>query len=150
MNFLSLLILDKMIFVGNLSEPSLDYLIDEDVGIDLNSTLKYWINAFNFEKTHYRLNIFLNIIVQYIDKERNITLNTIEDSFNNKHFNYVFLIIIYIIFFLIMFFFYWIPMVRSLDMEIYKTKKMLSIIPLQILTSHQNIREPLNISKKTE
>jgi hypothetical protein len=39
-------------------------------------------------------------------------------------------------------------MIRRMNIEIYKTKNMLSILPLQILASQPNIRELLNIARK--
>ena len=41
-------------------------------------------------------------------------------------------------------------MIRRMNIEIYKTKNMLSIIPLQILASQPNIRILLNISKNND
>ena len=103
--------------------------------------------VFNLEETHSRLNIiFLNIILQYIDKERNITMYAVENFVTNEHIKYVILMIIYIFIYLLTLFFYWFPMIRRMNNEIYKTKNMLSIIPVQILASHPNIKELLNIS----
>ena len=145
------LLLDKQVLVGNLSEY-IDVSDDDTTyGLDLNDSLMFRMKVFNMEQTHFRVNIiFVNIILQYINQERNITFQAIEKSVKNEHIKYVLVLIIYIIIFLIIFLFYWIPLIKTLNLEIYKTKKMLSIIPLQILASHPNIKELLNISTKSD
>jgi hypothetical protein len=146
------LLLDKQVLVGNLSEV-ID-LFDYDnmiYDLDLNDSLIFRMKVFNMEQTHFRVNIiFVNIILQYINQERNITFQAIEKSVTNEHIKYVLVLIIYIIIFLTIFLFYWLPLIKTLNLEIYKTKKMLSIIPLQILASHPNIKELLNITIKSD
>ena len=145
------LLLDKQVLVGNLSE-FID-IFDDDMtyGLDLNDTLMFRMKVFNMEQTHTRLNIiFINIILQYIIQERNNTFKAIEKSVTNEHIRYVLVLIVYIIVLLIIFLFYWLPLIKTLNLEIYKTKKMLTIIPLQILASHPNIKELLNISVKSD
>ena len=41
-------------------------------------------------------------------------------------------------------------MIQTRNIEIYKTKNMLSIIPVKILASQPNIRELLDISTKID
>jgi len=144
------LLLDKKVLVGNLSK--IDVLDDDTTyGLNNNDTLIFRMKVFNMEQTHARLNIiFINIILQNMNNERNITFKAIEKSVTNEHIKYILLIIAYIIIFLMIFFFYWLPLIKTLNLEIYKTKKMLTIIPLQILASHPNIRELLNISTKSD
>ena len=145
------LLLDKQVLVGNLSEVINLYDDEITYGLDLNDTLMFRMKVFNMEQTHTRLNIiFVNIILQYIIQEKNITFIAIEKSVTNVHIKYVLVLIIYIIVFLIIFLFYWIPLIKTLNIEIYKTKKMLSIIPLQILASHPNIKVLLNIPTKSD
>jgi hypothetical protein len=103
------------------------------------------MNVFN--EIHSRLNIiFINIIFQFIIQEKNTTIQIIEESTINGHLIYLICIGIYVFIFVIIFLFYWIPMIKSMNSEIYKTKKMLAIIPTQILASQPNIKELLNIS----
>ena len=145
-NYMKLL-LDNKILIGSLSDIIDINADDTTYGLDTNKTLKFRMIVFNLEETHSRLNIiFLNIILQYIDKERNITMYAVENFVTNEHIKYVILMIIYIFIYLLTLFFYWFPMIRRMNNEIYKTKNMLSIIPVQILASHPNIKELLNIS----
>ena len=145
------LLLDKQVLVGNLSEVIDLFEDDTTYGLNLNDSLIFRMKVFNMEQTHSRLNIiFINIILPYINQERNITFKAIEKSVTNQHIRYVIVLIVYIVCFLIIFMFYWFPDIQKLNLEIYKTKKMLSIIPLQILASHPNIRELLNISTKSD
>ena len=147
-NYMNLL-LDKKIIVGDLSKVIDITSNDSNYNLDNNDSLIFRMKVFNMEQTHFRLNIiFQNIILQYIDEERNITSNLIEKSIYNSYKVYIFPLIIYVVIFLLIFFLYWIPMINSLNIEIYKTKNMLSIIPVQILASQPNIKELLNISTK--
>jgi hypothetical protein len=149
-NYMKVL-LDHNILIGNLSdETNIDYN-DTTYDLELNETLKFRMVVFNLEQTHSRLNIiFYNVVLQYINKSRNSTINTIKNSVANGHVKYIIMIILYMIVFLIIFIYYWIPMIRRMNIEIYKTKNMLSIIPLQILASQPNIRILLNISKNND
>jgi hypothetical protein len=146
-NYMKLL-LDNNILVGKLTEKIDVNSNDTTYELDNNKTLRFRMIVFNLEQTHSRLNIiFLNIVLQYINQQRIVTINTIVDFVNNGHLMYLLPMIIYIIIFLIIFIFYWIPMIRRMNIEIYKTKNMLSILPLQILASQPNIRILLNIKR---
>ena len=62
-----------------------------------------------------------------------------------------FLILVNIIFLVIMsflFFFYFIPVINYINNTIYKTKNMLSIIPLSILSTQNGVKALLNLSDK--
>jgi hypothetical protein len=145
------LLLDKQVLVGNLSEVIDLFDDDETYGLDVNDTLIFRMKVFNMKQTHVRLNlIFINIILPYMNQERDITFLAIEKSVTNEHLKYIIVLIVYLVGFLIIFIFYWFPDIQKLNIEIYKTKKMLSIIPIQILASHPNIRELLNISIKSD
>ena len=137
------------VIVGNLTLH--DNITDAKI---LNEQFK--LNPFSFYRLylfntflHSRLNIrFMNIIMQYIIKERDVSINSIQNNVEGGYIIYVILIIIFGAIICIIFFFYWIPLIRKLNMEIYKTKNMLTIIPVQILASLPNIRDLLNISNK--
>ncbi len=112
-------LLDNQILVGNLSEEIDINFNDTTFGLDKNETLQFRMTAFNLEQTHSRLNIiFLNVLLQYINQARNVTINTIDDSVNNGHLKYIIIMSIYILLFLIIFFYYWIPMIRRMNTEI--------------------------------
>ena len=147
-NYMNLL-LDKKIVVGNLSKVIDASSNDSNYNLNNNDSLMFRMKVFNMDQTHFRLNIFfINIILQYIDEERNMTSSLIEKSINNSYKVYMIVLIIYVVIFLLIFFLYWLPMINSLNIEIYKTKNMLSIIPVQILACQPNIKELLDISTK--
>ena len=144
-NYMKLLLNNKTL-VGNLSNIINNNSNDTTYGLDKNQNLRFRMIVFNLENTHSRLNIlFLNVILQYINRERNLTMNEIDTYMTNGHMKYIIFLIIYIFIFLLLFFFYWIPKIRNMNDEIYKTKNMLSIIPPKILASQPNIRQLLNI-----
>ena len=149
-NYMNLL-LEKKILIGNLSENI--KLENNKTFLNLleNNNLTFRMKVFNLNQTHYRLNIiFQNIILQNINQERIMITDSIKDSVINGHLIYIIFIIAYIALFVLVFLFYWIPMIKKVNNEIYKTKKLLSIIPVQILASQPNIKELLNISTNND
>ena len=144
-------LINNKILVGNLSDLNEQkFWNDNYFGLNDNKTLIFRMEIFNDEEMHNKLNsMFLHIIFQYINKERDITINTISNSINNRHINCIILIAFhfFIIFMLILF--YWIPKIKLMNNEIYQTKNMLSIIPIQILASLPNIKKLLNIAIKS-
>ena len=141
-------LLDDQILVGNLSNLIDINSNDTTYGLDKNKTLKFRMKVFNLEQTHSRLNIiFFNVVMQYINQEKEKTIKSVIEDIYNKHLIYIIPMIVYIFIFLLLFIFYWIPMIRRMNNEIYKTKNMLSILPLQILAAQPNIRVLLNITR---
>jgi hypothetical protein len=143
-------LLNKGILIGNLSELN-NYNSWNDDNLDLknNKTLIFRMNLFNMEDIHHKLNIiFINIIYQHINKDRNLTLNSISKMINNGHIIYIILVVCHCSFVIISILFYLIPEINKLNIEIYKTKNILSIIPVQILASLPNIKTLLKISLK--
>lgn len=136
--------------VGNLTDPEHDdpLKINEIISSRPEGFTVYRLEVFNRE-IHYRINIkFINILMQDIINERNITMDLIKEDREGGYAIYIIFIAIYAAILVFIFWIYWIPMIRTLNIEIYKTKNMLSIIPVQILASLPNIRELLDISYK--
>jgi hypothetical protein len=102
-----------------------------------NDTM-FRLNLFNNETIHNSLNtIFINIIFPYINGNRKIILETF--SLEGYNFLFIILTIFYLIIVSIIYIVYWFPIIISLNNSIYKTKKMLTIIPIKILASQNNI-----------
>ena len=143
-------LMNKGILVGNLSDLNNYYLWNDDnLNLKNNQTLIFRMNLFNKEDIHHNLNIiFINIIYQYINKERNLTLNSISTRMDNGHIIYIILIVCHCSFAIVSILFYLIPEINKLNIEIYKTKNILSIIPVQILASLPNLKTLLKISIK--
>ena len=149
------LLLNKKLIVGNLSNK--DELIkyydtlDEFYGLNNNKSLIFRMNLFNMNKIHSRINnIFFNIILGYINNERNNTIDLIEKNIINGHAIYIILILSNIIVIMFLVIFFWIPKIKNMNVEIYKAKNILTIIPIQILASLPNIKILLNINNKSE
>jgi len=148
-NYLKVLLNKKMI-VGNFSNITEIKLI-EDKYLDLinNKTVIFRMDLFNMNKTHFKLNlIFINIIQQYIYEERKLTFGSIISSISNGHSIYIILIISHIFIIMLSVIFFWVPKIKNMNIEIYKAKNILSIIPIQILASLPDIKILLNLSSK--
>ena len=82
----------------------------------------------------------------YIDEERRITVTAINGAIENKEMTYIIFFACFLLVITLLFFIYWIPMIKNMNVSIYRTKKILSIIPIHILASQSNINKLLNIS----
>ena len=141
--------LDSNSLIGSLSDRDNEDInkINEEIEKNLGKKT-YRLEMFN-SVLHNYINVkFVNIVMQYILQEKDISINLIQKSAVGGHFFYIILLVIYGSLFLLIFWFIWIPTIRRLNIEIYKTKNMLAIIPVHILASLPNIRELLNISNK--
>ena len=135
--------------VGNLTDYNhTKYMNDEKIpkanGNSGNTNI-FRLDLFNNYTIHARLNvIFYNIILPYIKKGKNTTFfNLSLDSVINylTKLNISFLGIVTLVFFC-----YFIPMINFINNIIYKTKTLLSIIPLNILATQNGVSSLLNLS----
>ena len=128
----------------DISSESYHYL-DEENGPN-NYTI-FRLDLFNSEILHKKLNeIFFCILLPYIEKNSKIVYEDLNIKGSDKTIK-VLIISFYIVMILI-FSLYFIPIISFINMNIYKTKNMLSIIPLDILSSQSGVSELLNISKE--
>jgi hypothetical protein len=143
-------LIENNTLVGNLSNiTDLQYWNESYLGLDINNSLIFRYNIFSDLHVNIKLNkIYINIIYQYIDRERELILNSVEKKINQGQLIYVILIGCHCCFIFMSILFFWIPKIRFMNTEIFQTKNMLSIIPVQILASLPNIRKLLNISAK--
>ena len=128
---------------GNSSE-GFEYLDDENNSG--NNTI-FRLDLFNSETLHNKLNVlFFNIIMPYVEVNSKLIfegLNIDGSEKKVKILNISFYIVVILAFCI-----YFIPVVSFINTNIYKTKNMLSIIPLDILASQSGVSELLNISKE--
>ena len=148
-NAVNQLLINKEI-IGNLTIYGSQYWHDEDIINEINnrnnSHINYRLYLFNNNSYHKDLNIlFINTIYPYINSERQLTINSITDAIENKEIIYIIYFSCFLIIITLLFIIYWLPMINNLNKTIYKTKKMLSLIPLHILASQTNIDNLLNI-----
>ena len=136
--------------LGNLTEYKIsDYINDERIPRKYNNIdpkTIFRLDFFNNETLHYKLNLmFFSIILPYIEKNREITFNLLSVEGVDKIIILSCIIFCFII--TLIFFFYFLPIINLINNVIYKTKNMLSIIPLNILSTQNGIKTLLNISK---
>ena len=103
------------------------------------------LNLFNEEIIHSEVNlIFFNIILPYIDKNRIEILKRLTLEKFGSHFILYFSL--FIVCAILLYYSYLLPKIRYLTNFIYKTKNMLSLIPMTILTSQSNIKALLKLN----
>ena len=103
------------------------------------------LQLFNEEIIHSELNLmFINIILPYIDKNRKEILKRL----NLEKFGSYFAIFFssFILCVILLYFSYILPKIRYLTNFIYKTKIMLSLIPMTILAAQSNIKSLLKLN----
>ena len=93
------------------------------------------------------LNVMLtNLIFPYFVQLKDATISCINDYLNNFNDNYYYMCICFICVISFLFFVLWIPFIKRLSTVIYKTKKMLMIIPKDILMNISCIYSLLDIN----
>jgi len=133
--------------LGNLTEYNPEDYINNNLIPRADDTPKYGtlfrLDLFNNETLHFNLNIiFFSIILPFIQSKRKIIF-----VFINPY--EVYLSSISSLFFVFVtgaMFCYFIPIINIINSIIYKTKNMLSIIPLCILSSQKSALSLFNIS----
>jgi hypothetical protein len=103
------------------------------------------LQLFNEEIIHSELNlIFINIILPFIDEFRKEVLKRLNlEKFGSYFIIYFSLFIVCVI---LLYFSYILPRIRFLNNFIYKTKNMLSLIPMSILAAQSNIKSLLKLN----
>ena len=150
-NMVNQLLLNNSI-IGNLTLYGSKIWNDKNITDELNKNdenrtrVYYRLYLFNNNSFHKDINIlYANAIYPYIDEERIITIKAVNDSIKNKERTYIIFLVSFFVVITLLFFIYWIPLIKNMNVSIYKTKKILSIIPLHILASQSNINMLLNI-----
>ena len=137
--------------LGNLTEYNYsDYINNDKIikkGENTDYTNIFRLELFNNYTIHYELNIiFFSIILPFIEENRNALFNMLISDKSKSYFislNIIFLLLISLIFFC----YFW-PIIKFVNNIIYKTKNMLSIIPLRILSFQSDALILLNISNE--
>ena len=107
------------------------------------------LDLYNNQTIHAYLDlIFVNLILPYIDINRKYILPNI--SINDKIFYLYLTSVFYLIFVILIYFVYLLLKIRFINKNIYKTKNMLTLIPINILVSQKNIKILLNLAKKKD
>ena len=144
-------ILKKGIILGNLTEYNYSDYINNPLiprsKDDSDNTNIFRLELFNNNTIHANLNImFFNIILPFIEVHRKKIYNILNIDGIAQ-----FLIVITVLFQVIVtlvFLCYFIPVINYINSIIYKTKNMLSIIPLNILSLQSGVSKLLKISSE--
>ena len=101
------------------------------------------LDLYNNDTTHAHLDlVFVNIILPYIEINRKYILPNL--SIDNKEIYLNLTSVLYGIILFIIFFVFLLLKVRFINKHIYKTKNMLTLIPINILASQKNMKQLLN------
>jgi hypothetical protein len=104
------------------------------------------LDLYNNETIHAHLDlIFVNIILPYIEINRQIIIPHLLIDDKEIYLNVT--SVFYLIFIFLIYLVYLLLKIRSINIYIYKTKNMLTLIPLHILSSQDNIKQLLHLSK---
>ena len=123
------------------------YLKDDTIPkIWQNYTGEYFfrLDVYNNETIHAHLDLFfVNIIIPYTEINRRIMIPHL--SIDNKEI-YVYIIsVFYLLFVFIIYAAYLLSEIKIVNNHIYKTKNLLTLIPIHILSAQNNIKELLNL-----
>jgi hypothetical protein len=122
---------------GNLTEY--DVKLWETYTPTSKKPILFKLELFNDETLHYEINLmYINIILPYIDIFRKEVLKRITFEKYSAYFSLYFSLFLLLI--LLLFFIFLLPRIRYLNNFIFLTKNMLSLIPLSILASQNNIK----------
>ena len=145
--------LENETILGNLTQYNyLDYINNELIprnsyGEETDNTIIFRLDLFNNETLHFNLNImFFSVILPYIQENRQKIYDILTIGKASSIVTLYF--IVFIISFTLIYLFYFLPVINYINKIIYKTKNMLSIIPLNILSSQSGVSKLLNISNE--
>jgi hypothetical protein len=115
-------------------------------GENYTGNYTFRLDLYNDEKIHAHLDlVFVNIILPYIEINRKIIIPHL--TIDNKE-KYLYLTsFLYVACVCLIYFGYLLLMIKFINDRIYKTKKMLKLIPIHILSTQNNIKNLLHLSQ---
>ena len=141
-NFIKYYFKKEMSIVGNLTEYGItEYKIISD-------NQKFRLYLFNNKTTHDNINvIFYHLLLPYYSDIINETSANIINITNNAQSLYLIIMICYVSITIVFALSMWVPFVFELNSLLNKSKKILRIIPIHILSTLTNIKKILNLDK---
>ncbi len=119
---------------GDLYNFNRDKFINE---YEKDKNIEFRLNLFNDKALHFKLNLYyIHSILPYLRHNRDAIYKFVSIDGEEHFFNL--LSIIYSLVLSLIFFGFFIFILKQLNDQIYKTKKMLSIFPIHILVSQNN------------
>jgi hypothetical protein len=118
-----------------------DTIIKQMYNLDsYNELCKYTVPPPN----NYPIDVIQNFVTQKFMREMVSTLSTtIQDEFSYRIQRKIVIFIIFVIKILVVYIIVWLPFLNNLNLQIYKTKLMLMIIPLEVLLKIKNVAKVL-------
>ena len=144
-------LLESNLIVGNLTLYGSKYWDEQNITNEIkkNDKLLFRLYLFNNHSYHKDLNIiYVNNIIPFIEYEYYLTFDSILKSIEYKDFTFIVMFGFILFAITLLFIILWIPMIININTSIYKTKNMLSIIPMHILASQEKINDLLNIESE--
>ena len=136
-------IIENEIIIGNLTQYNTDnlfYLLNNNNNI----TIIFRLDLFNSDNLHSGINLlFFNIILPFLKSTLQLITNS--TKIEGEYLYFILIIILYISAIAIIFFSCLFPLINLLNKQIYKTKNMLSIIPINFLLYNSNIKSLINL-----
>ena len=136
-------ILENENIIGNLTKyntEKLSYLFNNNN----NKEVIFRLNLFNYEYLHFDINIlFFNVILPLLKSTLQLITNSTKIEGEYLYFILIFIFYIFVIstiFFACLF-----PLINFLNKQIYITKNMLSIIPVNFLLYNSNIKSFISL-----
>ena len=127
---------------GNLTEY--DVKLWETYTPTSKKPILFKLELFNDKELHSEINLmYINIILPYIDIFRKEILKRVSLKKYSSYFTLYFLLFLLLI--LLLYFSFLLPRIRYLNKFIFLTKNLLSLIPLSILTTENNIKSFYNL-----
>jgi hypothetical protein len=136
-------ILENENVIGNLTKyntENLSYLFNNNN----NKEVIFRLNLFNYEYLHFDINIlFFNVILPFLKSTLQLITNSTKIEGEYLYFIIIFILYIFVIstLFLACLF----PLINFLNKQIYITKNMLSIIPINFLLYNSNIKSFISL-----
>ena len=136
-------ILENENVIGNLTQyniENLSYLLNNNN----NKEVIFRLNLFNYEYLHFDINIlFFNVILPFLKSTLQLITNSTKIEGEYLYFIIIFILYIFVIstLFLACLF----PLINFLNKQIYITKNMLSIIPINFLLYNSNIKSFISL-----
>ena len=81
---------------------------------------------------------YFKIILRFLMEQQ---LDTMKSTYATTMNNRLTLYVCFVILLMLIYVFFWLPIVGQLNLNLYKIKRMLAIIPLEIIQNNKNIRE---------
>ena len=148
--FLVKYLISSGVLLGSLNDYDEEKFLKIDsiprVGENYTGNYTFRLDLYNDERIHAHLDlVFVNIILPYIEINRKIIIPHL--TIDHKE-NYLYLTsFFYLALVCLIYFAYLLLMIKFINDRIYKTKKMLKLIPIHILSTQNNIKDLLHLSQ---